>query len=144
VYSANEDPVADYLRQHAVIVSDSGGDTTCPVWWKSPHLVLPVSFDAGEDAEDTGEWVMRPPPGATVFAEEIGCDSASFVLLVLGRELPEGVRARVDAEVSNGAVLRLPAGICRFRLEQSAPPAEHAQWPHWYRNIGAERVDQGR
>jgi hypothetical protein len=140
VYNANEDPVAQYLRQHAVIVSDFGGDTSCPVWWKSPHLVLPVSFDAGEDAEDAGDWGIRPPPGATVLAQEIGCDSASFVFLVLRDDLPEAVRARVDAELSNGAVLNLPVGTYRFHLEQSRPPAEHAQWPHWYRNIVAERV----
>src|SRR5688572_26464443 len=43
IFNANDDPFATYLRQHAVIVSDFGGEAAVPVWWKAPFLVLPTS-----------------------------------------------------------------------------------------------------
>ncbi len=134
VYNANDDLVATYLRQNAVIVSDFGGDSAAPVWWEPPFLAVPTSQHVQ----------VRMSPGATQLAEEIVRDSASFVFIAMNDEIPTALREKIDQaeEVEDGARLRLPAGRYTFYLEQFPPSEEHKQWPHWYRNVVA-RWDGG-
>ena len=127
VYNPNDDPNATYLRHRAVIVSDFGGDTAAPVWWKPPFLVVPTSLSAQ----------LELPAGAVELAEQIGCDSGSFVFIAASADMPLDLSEKID-EVergNNGAHLRLPAGAYRFHLEQFTPKREHKHWPHLYRNV---------
>ena len=39
--SIDED--ASYLRKHGLFLMDFGGDTSTPVWWKMPYLLMPIS-----------------------------------------------------------------------------------------------------
>jgi hypothetical protein len=132
IYNPNDDPNATYLRQSAVVVCDFGGDTAAPVWWKPPFLVVPTSQHDQP----------KMPPGATQLAEQIGCDSASFVFIALNDDVPPALRKKIDAveREMNGARLKLPAGTYRFHLEQFTPNVEHKQWPHWYRNVVVHRT----
>jgi hypothetical protein len=133
VYNANDDPIAIYLRQNAVIVSDFGGDTAAPVWWEPPFLVIPTA----QHSE------MRMPPGATQLAEEVVCDSASLVFIGMSDGMPPALVEQIDEHGIDGAWLKAPAGTYRFYLEQFAPREEHKQWPHWYRNIVARWIGSG-
>jgi hypothetical protein len=132
IYNPNDDANATYLRQQAVVVSDFGGDTAAPVWWKPPFLVVPTSQHDQPQV----------PAGAAELAGQIGCDSASFVFVALNGDVPPALRKKID-EVErerNGATLKLPAGTYRFHLEQFPPKEEHRQWPHWYRNVVVRRT----
>ena len=134
IYNPNDDPNATYLRQRAVVVSDFGGDTSAPVWWKPPFLVVPTS--------QHDQPYM--PAGATELAEQVGCDSASFVFVVLNDDVPPGLRSKAEVveREKNGARLKLPAGMYWFYLEQFTPKEEHKQWPAWYRNVVAQRTER--
>ena len=132
IYNPNDDLNAKYLREKSVVVSDFGGDTAAPVWWKSPFIVVPTS------QHDQPEI----PEGATQLAEQIGCDSASFTFIALNDDLPLALQIKIQevAEKGDGARLKLPAGTYRFYLEQFAPKEEHQQWPHLYRNIVVRQI----
>jgi hypothetical protein len=133
IFNPNDDPHATYLREKGVVVSDFGGDTAVPVWWKPPFLVAPTALFK----------LQKKPPGAKRLVEVIGCDSASFVFLVLNDDVPAALRREIDKVEQQrvGARLKLPAGTYRFHLEQFTPEEEHKQWPHWYRNVVARRTD---
>lgn len=111
IYNPNDDPNATFLRQKAVVVSDFGGDTAAPVWWKPPFLIVPTS------QHDQPEM----PAGATRLAEQIGCDSASFVFIALNDDVPPALRKKID-EVEgekNGARLKLPRARTASTLSSS-------------------------
>jgi hypothetical protein len=130
IYNTNDDPVAAHVRRAGVIVNDFGGDVSCAVWWKDPFLVLPTHIDGS----------AAPPRGAIVLADEVGCDSASFVFLPIRSDMPPVLTAKVR-EVLNqrcGAMLNLPPGEYTFWLEQF----ENTRQPNMdgvHRNIVAER-----
>ncbi|MCI0675225.1 MAG: hypothetical protein L0Y42_05540 [Phycisphaerales bacterium] len=134
VFNANADPVAVYVRLAGVIVNDFGGDTSCPVWWHDPFLVLPTSAHIDFDRTNL-------PTDSVVLAQEIGCDSASFVFLAMRGDMPRGVNRAVDKVLQqrNGALLKLPKGKFSFWLEQfeGYPQPNMAGL---YRNIVAERI----
>ena len=125
VYNST-DEVASFLRDRGLFLMDFGGDTAVPVWWKPPFLVMPISmhqqnFDA--------------PSGAEVLAEQIGCDSGSFVFLPLSADMPHGVQSKVKEVLgeNNAVVLPLPAGRWTAFYEQFEPP--QANMVGLYRNV---------
>jgi hypothetical protein len=125
VYNST-DEVATFLRDQGLFLMDFGGDTSVPVWWKPPFLLMPISmhhenFDA--------------PSGAEVLAEEIGCDSGSFVFLPLSADMPRGVQSKVTEVLreNNAVPLRIPAGRWTAFYEQFEPP--QANMVGLYRNI---------
>lgn len=135
VYNQNDDPVAAYIRSTGVIVNDFGGDTSCPVWWRDPFLVLSTS------AHVDGEAIACPPCGTIVLANQVGCDSASFVFLVMQSDLPDEVLKRIETVLRdrNGALLDVPMGAYSFWLEQIGGYSQ-ANLAGLYRNIVAERT----
>ncbi len=136
VYQPSDDAMSRFVRSSGVIVCDFGGDTSCPVWWTPPHLILPTSSHLWLEA-DSDELVT--PSGVEVLAQEVGCDSSSFVFLPM-RDPPGEVQAKVDELVRarNAAVLVLAEGTYEFYLEQYEPPS--GRHPNGYRNIVAERT----
>jgi hypothetical protein len=131
VYNAKEDPVAQHVRCHGVIVTSFGGDASCAVWWKDPILLLPLS--------------VHPPrrphvfKGAKKLAPRVACDSGSFLFLPLHSELPRTVKLAVDTVLAqeNGASVRLPPGIYRVFYEQhDVPEGSH---PSFCRHVVAQR-----
>jgi hypothetical protein len=73
MYNRNDDSVAAYLRANSVIVYGFGGDDFCAVWWQDPFLVLPLSLRPSHDPAAV--------VGAVRVADEVGCDSGSFLFL---------------------------------------------------------------
>lgn len=133
VYNPNNDPVAQYVRSNGVIVTDFGGDSSCAVWWKDPILLLPLS--------------LHPPrrphvfKGATKVAQEVGCDSGSFLFLPLSRDMPGLVKAAVKEVLAdnNGARVRLSPGTYRVFYEQHDVPKR--EYPSFGRHVVAQRGD---
>ena len=120
VYNPNDDPVAAYVRAQGVVVADFGGDSSCSVWWRDPVLLLPLSGRSPRDPSQVA--------GAVRVAEEVGCDSGSFVFLPIRAESPAPVRAVIDQVLAarNSAAVQVPAGRYRVSDEQHDPPAG---WP---------------
>jgi hypothetical protein len=125
VYNST-DEVATYLRDRGLFLMDFGGDSSVPVWWKPPFLLMPLSMH--DKSLDT-------PPGVEVLTEEIGCDSGSFVFLPLSADVPRGVQSKVKEALGEGGAvaLRLPAGHWSAFYEQFEAP--QANMVSLYRNV---------
>ena len=134
VYNEPDDPVAAYLREHAVVVADFGGDTSSSVYWMPPFLFMPISAHLPDD--------YRPPKGTRLLFDEIGCDSGSFMFLPMD-DTPESVTraAHLAVREEDAALLTLPPGKLTFFYEQHDPPRENEQG--LYRNIVA-RLERGK
>jgi hypothetical protein len=133
VYNDSSDPTAIYLRKNGVILLDFGGDVGGPVWWKPPHLMIPVSLHLDFEG-------LKPPRGTKVLADEVGCDSGSFIFLPITEGVSPELREKIKTVVGddNGAILPLPAGRYHFFYEQFDAPAENMR--RLYRNIVAKRL----
>ena len=120
------DTSAAFLRENGLFLMDFGGDAAVPVWWKPPFLVLPTSMHLQS---------LSPPAGAKVLAEEIGCDSGSFVFLPLAKPIPHVVSSKVKEvlEENNAVALALPAGRWTAYYEQFDAPQPNMAG--LYRNI---------
>jgi len=114
VYNST-DEVASFLRDQGLFLMDFGGDTSVPVWWKPPFVLMPISMHHEN---------LDAPSGADVLTEEIGCDSGSFIFLPLSADMPRGVQSKVMEAVgkNNAVALRLPAGRWTAFYEQFEPP----------------------
>ena len=125
VYNS-QDEIASFLRDRGLFLMDFGGDTTVPVWWKPPFLVMPTSMHHEN---------LNAPKGAKILTEEIGCDSGSFVFLPLSADIPRVVQSRVKELLGeNKAVaIRLPAGRWTAFYEQFE--VRQANMAGLYRNI---------
>jgi hypothetical protein len=80
VWNRTDNSVAAYVRANGVIVYNFGGDDSCPVWWQDPFLVLPLSVCSLQDPATV--------IGAIEVAEEVGCDSGSFLFLPIRESQP--------------------------------------------------------
>jgi len=125
VYKSTDES-ASFLRARGLFLMEFGGDTAVPVWWKPPFLVMPISMHLKS---------LRTPPGAKVLAEEVGCDSGSFLFLALSARVPDGVLCKVKEVLAerNAVALRLPAGRWDAYYEQFDAP--QANMVALYRNI---------
>ena len=126
-----KEPEATFQRERGAYLDDFGGDCSGEVWWREPYLVLPVSAHYKERPE--------APAGVKVLADEVGCDSGSFIFFPMSDDMPASLRKKVKTVLKdrNGASLALPAGHYKFFYEQfSSEPGEE----HMYRNIVARRT----
>ncbi len=122
-----DDPVAAYLRTNGVIVYGFGGDETCPVWWKEPFLLLPLSLVSSRDPAAV--------PGAIRVAANVMCDSGSFLFLPLRADQPSPVSSVIEKVLAKrtGVQLQLPPGQYRVWYEQHDAPKG---WPQTFaRNV---------
>lgn len=126
VYNSQDD-VAAYIRAYGVFLMEFGGDASCPIWWKPPFILLPLSMHLDGD--------VKMPDDVEVWVNEIGTDSGSFVFLPLSDGLPEKLMSAVlvQVELGNAALLPVPSGSWTAMYEQfDAPQANMRQL---YRNI---------
>jgi hypothetical protein len=127
VYNPNDDSVAAYLRANGVIVYGFGGDDSCAAWWQDPFLVLPLSLNPLRDPTSA--------VGAVRVADEVGCDSGSFMFLPIRGDQPPPLQSAILRVLSerNGARVQLPPGRYRVLYEQHDSPDG---WPHTFaRNV---------
>jgi hypothetical protein len=125
VYNS-DDEVASFLRKDGLFLMDFGGDSSGPIWWKSPYCVMPISLHQNDP---------KAPSDAEVLIENVGCDSGSFVFLPLSENIPRSVGKIVKAVLKekNAAALQLPAGRWTAYYEQFDPPQPNMAG--LYRNI---------
>lgn len=125
VYNST-DEVATFLREQGLFLMDFGGDTSVPVWWEPPFLLMPISMHHEN---------LNAPSGAEVLAGEIGCDSGSFVFLPLSGDMPRSVQSKVKEVLgeNNAVPLQLPPGRWTAYYEQFDAP--QANMVGLYRNI---------
>ncbi len=131
IYNSKDDERAVYVRGHGVLLVDFGGDTGGPVWWQPPYLLLPISMHYKDGP--------TPPRGVKVLADEVGCDSGSFVFLPVTDQMPASLKREIQEVVRkrNGALLPLPAGRYSFFYEQFDAP--QSNMVAMYRNIVARK-----
>jgi hypothetical protein len=127
VYNST-DEIATYLKANGLFLMDFGGDCSASVWWKPPSLKIAVAMCLTEKQRQT-------PRGARVLADDIGCDSGSFMFLPMVSTLLKGVRSKVDEvlRAKNGVVMKLPPGKWIAFYEQFAAPQRNIRG--LYRNI---------
>ena len=127
VYNSNDDPIAAYLRSQGVFVHSFGGDASCANWWLDPFVLLPLSLGPVRDPASVA--------GTSQVANEVGCDSGSFMFLPIRDGQPTVVRLAIEKVLAkrHGARLQLPPGRYRVFYEQHDPPEG---WPQTFaRNI---------
>jgi len=131
VYNPSDHDTTQFLRRNGVFVADFGGDTSAPVWWSDPYLVMPVSTNFPEE--------FAIPSATQELASEIRCDSGSFMFLPLDEEVPTSVRQIVSsADLERDcALLPLPPGKYTVYYEQFPPPQPNSAG--LFRNIVAMR-----
>ena len=131
VYNSKDD-VASFVREHGAFLMDFGGDTSCPVWWRAPFVLFPLSMHLPAD--------LRQPPGTELWVDEIATDSGSFVYLPLTESLPPELSAMLPDLIESGEVARLPvpAGHWQLLYEQFEPPQDNMAG--LYRNIVLKRT----
>jgi len=130
VYNSKSE-IASFLRAHGVFIMDFGGDGFWQVWWKHPHLLIPISLHLLD--ED-----LEPPEGVAVIASEVGTDSGSFIFLPITEELPPDLKVEIEKVLAenNGALLNLLAGKWSVFYEQWDAPDPNQRG--LYRNIVLE------
>ena len=126
VYNSS-DWIASLVREHGVFLMDFGGDVSCPIWWKSPFAVFPLSAHFSTH--------NSKPHDTQVWAEEIYTDSGSFVFLPLSDGLPMELKSILRNALSQGDAIQLPTPAGRWELlyEQFEAPEENMNG--LYRNI---------
>lgn len=131
VYNS-EDEVAASVRKNGAFLMDFGGDSSCPVFWKSPYVLFPLSMHLSDDERDA-------PLDAKVWAEVIGTDSGSFVFLPYSDALLPEVKVSILnlIEEGNAALLPAPPGTWTLMYEQFEPPQDNMI--ALYRNIVLRR-----
>ena len=130
-FNPSDDPSSSYVRTHGVIVSDFGGEASCPVWWCDPFLLLPLSSHL--------ESKFSLPEGVMELAGQDLSTSGAFIFLPLRDETPPSLHEQCHKVLteSKGVKVKLPAGRYRVFYEQFEVP-EGSQ-DRLYRNIVAQR-----
>ena len=133
IYNESDDEITIYIRQHAVIVSDFGGDVECPVYWNDPFVVLPTAANCQTDNMTFGGWEQR--------SSGVGCDSGSFAFLALNTDIEPKIHGAIECAVesADGVSINLPDGIYDFKLEQLSG-YQQPNMAGLYRNIVALRT----
>ena len=122
---------ASYVRTDAVIVQNYIRSGSCPIFWKDPFLLFPLSYHLKENLmnyEDIGEAVGN-----------ISFLSGSFLLLPLREDIPKPLKRLVDGALSsaNGVKIKIPNGTYRVFYEQFETPEGLKK--EFYQNIVVQK-----
>jgi hypothetical protein len=120
-------PSADYVRTHGVIVSSDIHPEYCPVFWRKPFLLLPMSCHLNENLAgyaDIGTVVGK-----------ISCLSGSLLFLPVREDIPTPLGDRIDKTLANepGMQVMMPNGTYRIFYEQFGVAEKSDK--KWYQNI---------
>ena len=118
---------ASYVRTHGVIVGSYSRDAACPVLWKNPFLLLPLSYHLKENLvayTDIGKIVGN-----------VSCLSGSVLFLPLREDIPMPLGALMDEALKKetGVKIKVPNGTYRVFYEQFEVPAGSKR--EFYQNI---------
>jgi hypothetical protein len=129
--TVSTDPAASYVQTRGLRVTHYGGKASCPVLWRNPYLLLPLSQSLQEK--------LLLPADTETLAEKISCHSGSLLFLPLGDDLPQSLRDQINMVCTdqNGAKIRLAAGTYRVFYEQLECPQGSQE--ELYRNVVAQK-----
>jgi hypothetical protein len=124
-------PSASYVRTHGVIVGCYHCDPICPVLWRDPFVLLPLSHHLKEnlvDYKDIGDIVGN-----------VSCSSGSFLFLPDREDIPTSLSTLVDDALTSksGVKIKLLNGTYRVFYEQFEVPVGGKQ--EFYRNIVVQK-----
>jgi hypothetical protein len=116
---------ASFLRSRAVFLTDMGGETSGPVRWAEPYLILRVATNSESELDAE----------ARTLVDDVRTDSGCFMFLPLDNDTPEEIRAKIVRATQDGdvAVVNVPPGGWTFFYEQLVAPAGSAH--EFYRNV---------
>jgi hypothetical protein len=120
-------PSASFVRTYGVIVGSYSHDAACPVLWKNPFLLLPLSHHLKENlVAHTDIWEI---------VGNVSCYSGSILLLPLREDIPMPLGSLTDEVLvsEGGAKIELPNGTYRVFYEQFEVPEGSKQ--EFYQNI---------
>lgn len=124
-------PLASYVRTHGVFVQSYIRPESCPVFWRDPLMLLPLSQHLNENLmgyADIGELVGN-----------ISCSSGSFLLLPVREDIPTPLGSLMDEALASegGVKIKLPNGIYRIFYEQFETPERTKK--EFYQNIVVQK-----
>ena len=124
-------PSASYVRTNGVIVDSYNRGVACPVLWKDPFLLLPLSQHLKENFKvyaDIGKIVGS-----------VSCPSGSFLLLPIREDIPTSLGNMMDEAIvkETGVRIKLPNGTYRVFYEQFETPEGSKK--ELYQNIAIQR-----
>ena len=124
-------PSASYVRTHGVIVGSYNRNAACPVFWKDPFLLLPLSCNLSKSLttyEEVGKVVGS-----------VSCPSGTFLFLSFHKDMPTPLGSLMDEALKKeaGVKIRIPNGTYRVFYEQFEVP-EGAK-TEFYQNIAVQR-----
>lgn len=124
-------PSASYVRTHSVIVQSYSHLEYCPVFWRDPFLLLPVSYHLRDNLKgyaDIGKVL------GSIF-----CPSGSFLFLTLRKDIPTPLGSLMDEALASegGVKISVPNGTYRVFYEQFEVPRGGKQ--EFYRNIVVQK-----
>ena len=124
-------PSGSYVRTNGVIVGSYNRDVACPVLWRDPFLLLPLSHHLKENlmvCEDIGQVV-----------DSVSCPSGSFLLLPNRKDMPSSLNSRMNEALvkKSGVKIKLPNGTYRVFYEQFETPEGYKK--ELYQNVAIQR-----
>ena len=124
-------PSASYVRTHGVIVASYTRPESCPVLWRAPFLLLPLSFHLRgrlKTYEAVGKVMGR-----------VSCSSGTFLLVPICKDMPESLGSLMSEALAKdaGIQIKIPNGTYRVFYEQFEVP-EGAK-TELYQNIAIQR-----
>ena len=120
-------PSASYVRTHGVCVQSYIRPESCPVFWRDPFMLLPLSHHLKDNLRsyiDNGEVVGS-----------VSCPSGSLLLLPVREDIPTPLGSLMDEALAKktGSQIKIPNGTYRVFYEQFDVPGGSRQ--ELYRNI---------
>ena len=124
-------PSASYVRTHGVVVGSYNRNAACPVFWKDPFLLLPLSCHLSKSLttyEEVGKVVGS-----------VSCPSGTFLFLTVHKDMPTPLEGLMHEALKKetGVKIKIPDGTYRVFYEQFETP-EGAK-KELYQNIAVQK-----
>jgi len=124
-------PSASYVRTHGVFVQSYNRTESCPVFWRDPFMLLPLSHHLNDNLRsytDNGEVVGS-----------VSCPTGSLLLLPFREDIPLPLGSLMDEALASegGVKIKLPNGTYRVFYEQFEAPEGSKK--NFYQNIVIQR-----
>ena len=120
-------PSASYVRTYGVFVQSYIRPESCPVFWRDPFILLPLSHHLIDN--------LRSYTDIERVVGSVSCPSGSLLLLPVREDIPTSLGKLMDEAIASegGAKIKLPNGAYRVFYEQFDVPGGSRQ--ELYRNI---------
>lgn len=124
-------PSADYIRTHAVIVGSYNREIACPVFWNPPFLLIPMSCHLSEN--------LTAYSNIGMIVGSVSCPSGALLLLPTRTDIPTPLAGLLDEALAKaaGTRIKLPNGTYRVFFEQFEVPKGAKK--EYYQNIVVQK-----